>query len=131
MSFRNWYRVLALSLFAVEVLIATKLAHWTFVRWSLGDVLATAWLYCAALSLREFPRRWLALGVFVFACLLEFAQGLQLAQTLGLARGSVLRIMLGDSFSWGDIACYLVGTALALAVDGLLTRSVVPQVNAP
>jgi len=119
MSRKNWYRVLAGALFAVEVLIATKLAHWTFVRWSLGDVLATAWLYCAVLALGDVPRRALALGVFVFACLLEFAQGLQLAQALGLDRGSVLRILLGDSFSWSDIACYLVGTLVALSLDRL------------
>jgi len=119
---RSWYRILALLLFTIEVLIATKFSHFQFVRWSLGDVLATILVYCAALSVRDLPRRRLALAVFLFACLLEAAQGLRLAQVLGLPRGSVLRIALGDSFSWSDIACYLAGTILAFSVDSVAIR---------
>ncbi len=114
---RRPYLVAALALLAVEVLIATKLSHWGFVRSSLGDVLVTMLLYCAALAVRDFERVRLALATFGFACLIEVAQYLGLAAALGLRPGSTLRIVLGDSFSWGDIACYLAGCLLALAID--------------
>jgi hypothetical protein len=114
---RQIYWLCALGLFLVEVLIATKLAHLGFVRSSLGDVLVTMLLYCLALGVRDFDRLRLALAVFAFACGIEAAQYLELAQALGLERGSVLRVMIGDSFSWADIACYLAGCVVAFAVD--------------
>jgi Protein of unknown function (DUF2809) len=122
MNRRYVYRVLALFLFAVEVLIATKLSHLPFVRGSLGDVLVTMLLYFAALAFRDFERWRLAATVFALACLIEGAQYLHLAQALGLAEGSVLRVVIGDTFQWADILCYLIGTALALALD-LLAKS--------
>ena len=108
-SRRRGYALCAVALFLIEVLIATKLSHWSFVRSSLGDVLVT--------MLLDFERRRLALAVFGFACLIEVAQFLHLAPALGLKPGSVLRIMIGDSFSWADIACYFAGCALALVLD--------------
>ena len=123
MKRRSVYLLLAIGLFAVEVLIATKLSHFAFVRGSLGDVLVTMLLYFAALSLRDFERWSLSACVFAFACLTEGAQYLHLAQALGLAKGSVLRVMIGDSFQWADILCYFVGSATALALDLLATRS--------
>jgi hypothetical protein len=119
---RRGYLVCAVVLFLTEVLIATKLSHWGFVRSSLGDVLVTMLLYCAALALRDFERRRLSLAIFVFACLIEVAQYLHLAQALGLKPGSVLRVMIGDSFSWADIGCYFAGCVMALALDRGLGR---------
>lgn len=122
MSRRHGYLLCAIALLLSEVLIATKLAHWSFVRSSLGDVLVTALLYCAALAVRDFERRRLSLAVFAFACAIEVAQYLHLAQALGLRPGSVLRIMIGDAFSWADIACYFAGSALAFMLDRLVRR---------
>jgi len=114
---RRGYLLGAVALFVIEVVIATKLSHWGFVRSSLGDVLVTMLLYCAALAVRDFERVRLALAIFGFACAVEAAQYLHLAQALGLEPGSALRIMLGDSFSWGDVACYFAGCLIALVVD--------------
>src|SRR5262245_57888945 len=117
---RRIYLLLALGLFAVEVSIATVLKHYSFVRYSMGDVLVTALLYCLALSVRSFERLRLSAAVFGFACLVELAQYVQLAQRLGLAKGSVLRVVIGDAFEWSDILCYLVGCVLACATDVLI-----------
>jgi hypothetical protein len=123
MSRRRGYLLCAVALFLVEVLIATKLSHWSFVRSSLGDVLVTMLLYCAALAVRELERWRLSLAIFGFACLIELSQYLHLAQALGLPPGSALRIVLGDSFSLADIVCYFAGCALALAVDRRAVRA--------
>jgi hypothetical protein len=109
----------AVALLATEVLIATKLTHWPFVRGSLGDVIVTSLVYCAVLVVRDIRRLRLAMSVFAFACLVEVAQYLHLAQALGLARGSTLRIALGDSFEWGDIICYFVGSVATFGIDTL------------
>jgi hypothetical protein len=122
MKRRRVYLSCAIALFAIEVLIATKLSHLGFVRSSLGDVLVTMLLYCAALAIRDFERVRLAAAVFAFSCLVEAAQYFQLAPALGLAPGSVLRVMIGDSFSLADVACYLAGCAVALAADRAALR---------
>lgn len=129
MTRRRVYQYAAVALFAIEVLIATKLKHLSFVRSSLGDVLVTMLLYCLALGVRDFERRRLSVAIFVLACLVEAAQYLHLAQALGLAPGSVLRVMLGDSFSWADIACYFVGCVAAWAIDRALVFRLAPVVH--
>lgn len=119
---RACYFALAVLIFAVEILIATRLRHAAFVRGSLGDVLVVILIYCAALSLREWPRVRLALAVFLFACAIEGAQYFHLARALGLRPGGVLWIALGATFQWSDIVCYGVGCAAALSLDLLINR---------
>ncbi len=92
-----------------------------FVRGSLGDVLVVMLIYCAALSLRGFRRVRLAGGVFLFACAIEGAQYFHLGNVLGLRPGGVLWIALGATFQWADILCYLVGCAIVLSLDLLIT----------
>lgn len=126
-SRRRGYLLGAVALFVIEVVIATKLSHWGFVRSSLGDVLVTMLLYCAALAVRDFERVRLALAIFGFACVIEAAQYLHLAQALGLEPRSALRVVLGDSFSWADVVCYFAGCLLALALDRGAASSSAPS----
>jgi hypothetical protein len=121
---RTRRRALALSvvIFGVEVLIATRLAHWHFVRSSLGDYLVVFLLYFPALVLRPFPPRKLAAAVFAFAVLVELAQALHLADALGFERGSVGYIVLGATFSFSDIVMYGLGSLTCVFVDRRLVR---------
>ena len=126
MRHRAGYLFLAILIFVVEVLIATRLAHARFVRGSLGDVLVVILIYCTALSVRDFPRVRLAVGVFLFACAIEAAQYFHLARALGLRPGGVLWTALGATFQWADILCYFIGCAIALSLDLLITRRRAP-----
>jgi hypothetical protein len=123
MSVRAWYLVLALLLFGVEVLIATRFARSGFVRGSMGDVLVVVPVFCLVQAVHVFERVRAAAGVFLFASLVEFSQALHLARWLGLRPGSVLRIVLGDTFQWGDLLCYLAGCTLAVGLDLVITRT--------
>jgi hypothetical protein len=122
MRHRVLYLSCAILIFIVEILIATRLRNVPFVRGSLGDVLVVILIYCTALSVREFHRVRLAVGVFLFACAIEGAQYFHLARSLGLRPGGVLWIALGATFRWADILCYLVGSAIALSLDLLITK---------
>lgn len=128
---RATYLVLALALFATEVVIATALQHWPFVRGSLGDVLVTSLVYCTALAIRDFERLRLGVGVFLFACLVESAQYFHVAAALGLAKGSALRIAIGDSFQWGDIVCYFVGCVVTFVIDTAVWRRLSTREQSP
>lgn len=106
--------IAASLLFLGEVLIATKLKDYHFIRAYFGDFLVVILVYCSVLAFWKLEPKRLALDVFIFACLIEIAQFFQLADRLELTGAA--RIMLGTSFSWEDILMYALG---CLSVYGL------------
>lgn len=114
----SWpHAMLAVVVFVMEVIIATQLPHVSWIRAYLGDVLVVVLIYAAARSVLRVNDHLLLLAVFVFACCIEFAQYFRLAERLGFVRGDVMYTVIGNTFSWGDIACYAVGCmATALLV---------------
>ncbi|WP_223608440.1 DUF2809 domain-containing protein [Chryseobacterium sp. OSA05B] len=106
------YLLLTIFIFLVEVLIATKLADIFFVRAYLGDVIVVMLLYTFVKSFVRINNEKLILGIFVFSCLVEFAQYFTVAEKLGFRPGSLMYIVIGNSFSWVDIMCYAAGCLL-------------------
>lgn len=107
-------------LLLVEVLIA-QYVHDRFVRPYLGDVLVILLLYCLGRGI-GIRSRWLAFGVTLLGAAAELLQALGCADRLGLAEDSVLRVILGSTFDWADLACYLVGGLLLLAWEQGIRR---------
>lgn len=121
MKFNLKYFLLSLVIFITEVLIATVFRKIFFVRAYLGDVLVVILLYTLVLSFfRVKNRSALVLGIFLFAVGIEVLQYFKLAEILGFAEGSVPYIVLGNSFSWLDVACYAAGCGLVLLINFLL-----------
>ena len=117
MNARRWWALAALGLFVTEVLIATVWKRVPFVRADLGDFLVVILLYAMARAVRPFRALPLAAGVFGFGVLVECAQGLGLADMLGLEPGSVARIVLGTTFQVSDLFMYLAGCLTAYLID--------------
>ncbi|MGH8053118.1 MAG: DUF2809 domain-containing protein [Stenotrophomonas sp.] len=110
----SWpHAVLAVLVFVMEVIIATQLPHVSWIRAYLGDALVVVLIYAAVRSVLRANDYVLLLAVFVFACCIEFAQYFRLAERLGFVRGDVMYTVIGNTFSWGDIACYAVGCMAA------------------
>ena len=110
----------AAVVFAVEVLIATVLRHVTFVRATLGDYLVVFILYFGALGVfgpGRLPAKRLGVSVFVFSAAAECAQGLHLADALGLEPGGLAHTVLGATFSVGDLVAYALGCVTCVWVD--------------
>jgi hypothetical protein len=103
------YLILTVFIFLVEVLIATKLSHIFFVRAYLGDVIVVMLLYTFVKSFVKVNDQKLILGILVFSFLVEFAQYFNIAEKLGFQDGSLMYIVIGNSFSWIDNLCYAVG----------------------
>ncbi|MDM1553916.1 DUF2809 domain-containing protein [Chryseobacterium indologenes] len=106
------YLLVSIFIFLVEVLIATKLKGIFFVRAYLGDVIVVILLYTLVKSFFRVNNEKLILGILVFSCLIEFAQYFNIAEKLGFRPGSLMYIVIGNSFSWIDILCYVVGALL-------------------
>ncbi|KAA2221456.1 ribosomal maturation YjgA family protein [Chryseobacterium sediminis] len=109
LQFSLKYLLLTVFIFLVEVLIATKLSHIFFVRAYLGDIIVVMLLYTFVKSFVKINNEKLILGILVFSFLIEFAQYFHIAEKLGFRPGSLMYIVIGNSFSWIDNLCYAVG----------------------
>ena len=124
MTLRSKYLGLALILFLLEVLIATRLARIPFLRGSLSDILVVALVYFFVQALRTVQPLPLAIGVFLLACAVEVTQYFHLARALHLPKGSLFAILAGNTFSFMDILMYFIGSVASLAVDAWLLSPV-------
>lgn len=106
------YLLFTIVLFLIEVLIATKLANIFFIRAYLGDVIVVILLYTFVKTFVKINNEKLIQGILVFSCIVEFAQYFKVAEKLGFRPGSLMYIVIGNSFSWIDILCYAAGCLL-------------------
>lgn len=111
MKFQFTFKFLFLSilLFVSEVLIATTFKDNFFVRAYLGDVIVVILMYTMVRTLFRMNNQKLIIGIFIFSCFVEVTQYFHLAEVLGFPSGSIMNILMGNSFSWIDILCYFVG----------------------
>jgi len=115
---RRGYLIIAIILFAIEVLIALYVRD-DFIRPYLGDVLAVAFVYAALRAVTPLSITH-ALGItFTVAVAIEAAQALGLLAALGLANNTVARIVLGGVFDWADIVAYAAGIAIVALIERL------------
>lgn len=109
------YFLVALALFALEVLIATVFKEFFILRAYGGDVIVVVLIYFFLMSFFEFKNQpLLILGIFIFAVGIEVLQYMGIADLLKLETGSIAHIVVGSSFSWWDVFCYFLGCLFLL-----------------
>ncbi len=117
MTFRPSYLIVAIALVGVEAAIARGYIPGAFVRNSVGDVLVIPLLYCFLRGVTKLSPS-VALIVGLAAGLAaELLQYLHLADLLGLKKGGLAYIVLGNTFSWLDLLMYSIGGVLAAWLD--------------
>lgn len=122
-KFSPKYFLLTILIFLVEVLIATVLKDNFFIRAYLGDVIVVMLLYTFVKSFVIINETKLIIGIFVFSCLVEFSQFFHIADKLGFQPGSLMYIVIGNSFSWIDILCYGVGCLILYVFTKLKSKN--------
>lgn len=122
MRFNYKFFIATIFLFIVEFLIATKLAYIDWLRAYFGDVLVVILIYTFIQSFFDFDKTKTIIGVFLFACAIEFAQHLHFAELLGFKDNKIAMIVLGNSFSWIDILCYALGCLLVLIFNFIFQK---------
>lgn len=109
------YFLVALALFALEVLIATVFKELFILRAYGGDVIVVVLIYFFLMSFFEFKNQpLLILGIFIFAVGIEVLQYIGITDLLKLEPGSIAHIVVGSSFSWWDVFCYFLGCLFLL-----------------
>lgn len=114
---KRHYALIAVGLFAVEVAIALRWIVGDFVRGSIGDVLAVMFVYAALRAITPWSMRTTALLAVAVGFAVEASQYVHLAERLGFAKGSVMHVLLGNTFSAMDLLMYAIGGVLAWALD--------------
>ncbi len=115
-SFNRNYFALATLIFVIEVLIAL-LIHDRIVRPYIGDVLVVILIYCFVKSFLNLPVVRVAIFVLVFAFAIEILQYFNIVEKLGLENSTLARTVMGTSFAWMDLAMYVIGIIIVVAVE--------------
>ncbi len=109
-------RLICLGAFAavlgIEVLIALFVRD-AFVRPYLGDVLAVVCVYLLARTIFIERPRYMSVLMTAFAFAVELVQLTPLSEILP----SPLSVIVGGTFDFKDLLCYLVGGALCFLAD--------------
>jgi hypothetical protein len=106
--FRKKYCALTAFLFITELVIAL-FVHDSLIRPYGGDVLVVLLLFAFFYTFLPVNPLRLALAILIFACVVEILQLFHFAETFALTRNTLGRIILGSTFSFGDILSYWVG----------------------
>lgn len=119
--FNPKYLLLAATLFLIETCIALFIKD-RIIRPFVGDVLVVALVYCFVRTFLDVSYRKTALGVFIFACLIETLQYFDYVKLLNLENYRVLSVIMGRTFEWSDFAAYFVGFLLVIATEKFYER---------
>lgn len=118
MTFNRTYFILTIFLFIAEVLIAL-FVHDGFFRPYFGDVLVVILIYCFIKSFFDFAVWKIALFVALFSICIETLQYFNFISKIGLEDSNLAKAVLGHSFSWWDILCYLIGILVVVCWETL------------
>ena len=113
-------------LFTVALGLLSRKLHLHFSLWdkSLGDVLyAVAAYLVLALARPRWSTRRVAGWSLLFCLAVETFQLTPIP--MRLSGNPVLRLLLGTTFAWHDVACYFVGVGLIWAIDQAWLRPAV------
>ena len=109
-------------LLIVEVLIAIFISG-GFIRNYFGDVIVVWVFYCFVKIFHVEQNSYItALGVMIFAYLVEFLQYIHIVDILGLGNIKFFRVLIGTSFSVIDLLCYSAGTLVTVIIIFLKSK---------
>ena len=118
--FNRNYFFLSILFLLIEIFIGARV-HDTFIRPYAGDFLVVILIYCMVRTFFNFGKAEVALGTLLFSYFVELTQYWHLSDHLRLPAHSIARILLGDSFSRIDLACYTFGILVVMVVEKIAT----------
>jgi hypothetical protein len=118
-KFNKIYFVLTLLLFLIEILIATYATG--FMRHTIGDYLCVILIYTFIKSFAKVSNNKTAFFVLVIAYSIEFIQLTDLQKLYPSEYSKTLKLILGTSFSFGDLVAYTLGIITALVIEVLVS----------
>ncbi len=115
-AFHKKYFLFFCFLFFVEVMIALFVND-QIIRPFVGDFLVVILLYCFVKAFFKTSINSTAIGVLIFAYIVEGLQFLHIAKLLGLQNNRLAVVIIGNYFQWLDILMYTLGIATVILIE--------------
>lgn len=106
------HALVAAGLFAVEAYIAAFVND-DFVRPYIGDLLVVIMIHYGLRAFLRIGVNSAAIATLLFAFAVEGTQALGLIHHLGLTDNLAAKLILGNTFQWGDLLAYSIGVLIA------------------
>ena len=116
LKFNYIYFIIFIVLFVIEALIATLIKQ-GFIRSIFGDYLVVILLYCFIKSFIKGKSINIAIGVLIFAYVIEFLQLTNLLEVVNLQENKVAKLVLGNTFQFGDLIAYTLGISTIIIIN--------------
>ena len=110
------FLALTLVILITEIAIAYCLKS-GFVRYTVGDFLASILVYCALLSVLNIKSITAAIWALSLSFSIEFAQLIGLLDILNIKHIKIASILLGSHFSITDLLAYTLGIITIYFID--------------
>ncbi|MGJ8761412.1 DUF2809 domain-containing protein [Polaribacter sp. AHE13PA] len=114
------YFIPFILLLIIEVLIERFATG--FIRFTIGDYLAVMLVYTLIKSILRISIEKAILITFIIAFSIEFLQLSDLQNNFPAAYSKTLKIILGTSFSFGDLVAYSLGIISIILVERYLKK---------
>jgi hypothetical protein len=102
----------------VEVLIAIYVKD-AIIRPYGGDFLVVILMYCCVRAVFNVGVKWAAVGVLLFAFLIEGLQYIHIVDRLGLQNHQLARTVIGVGFEWFDLLAYTLGVIFIIVIESM------------
>ena len=116
LKFNPLFTLLTFTLLVIEIAIAYFLKD-GFIRFTVGDFLASILVYCAIKSIFKMKAIQIAITALIISFTIEFAQLINLLDLLNLRTNKLASIILGSHFSIEDLIAYALGIITIYFID--------------
>ena len=116
LKFNPLFTLLTFALLLIEIAIAYFLKD-GFIRFTVGDFLASILVYCAIKSVIKTTAIQIAITALIISFTIEFAQLINLLDLLNLRTNKLASIILGSHFSIEDLIAYALGIITIYFID--------------
>ena len=120
-KYNKIYLSLFLLLFLIEILIAKYATG--FIRHTIGDYLVVILLYTFIKSIFKISIEKVILITFSISFIIEFLQLSGLQNMYPKEYSKALKIILGTSFSIGDLVAYTLGVTTIYMIENYLRKT--------
>ncbi|MGE5422875.1 MAG: DUF2809 domain-containing protein [Ignavibacteriales bacterium] len=110
------------ALLIVEIIIAVFVND-AFIRPYVGDMLVVILMYTLIRGIVKKPIKGLPIYLFIFALTVEMAQYYSVLEKLNLPDNKIVSIIIGNTFDFKDILCYLFAVAILILWEKFLQRA--------
>ena len=114
-------RIIYFILIILTITLGLLSRHIQGIPLFIGDILWALMICFMVRLLFIYPDiKWIVIASLLFCYAIEFSQLYKTPWINDLRHTLFGRLVLGDTFFWGDLLCYTVGVGIGVAVDSLI-----------